>query len=69
MISNIMTALKTRQITKKVEQFYQSTKFIPAPKEINLHDADCVARIANDIALLGKDRALKEQIKIFSKNS
>jgi hypothetical protein len=64
-----MTALKTRQLTKRVEHFYQEASFIPAPSKINLYDADCVARIANDIALLGKDKALKEKIKIFSKNS
>ena len=66
MISNIMTVLKTRQITKKVEHFYQSAKCIPAPSIIDLQDAECVARIANDIALLGKDKELQ---KIFSKNS
>lgn len=68
MISTIMSALRTRQLTKRVEQFYQNATFIPAPSKINLYDAECVARIANDIALLGKDKALKEQIKIFSQN-
>lgn len=68
MITTILTALKTQQITKKVEQFYQKANYIPAPSKINLHDAKCVARIADDMALLGADKELRKQIKIFSKN-
>jgi hypothetical protein len=51
-----------KKLTKQVEQFYKEAVFIPAPSIINLYDADCALRIADDMALLGEDKNLIKQI-------
>lgn len=51
------------KLTKKVEQFYKEAMFIPAPSIIDLYDADCVAKIADDMKLLGEDPNLIAQIE------
>lgn len=42
--------------------FYQSAKFIPAPSHIDLSDRNCLARIASDVALCGKNKKLYKKL-------
>jgi hypothetical protein len=44
-----------KKLVKEIELFYSNTSFIPAPSIIDLFDRDCVKRVADDIALFGKD--------------
>lgn len=44
-----------KKLVKEVETFYKNALFVPAPSIIDLFDRDCVKRVADDIALFGKD--------------
>jgi hypothetical protein len=65
MLQTVLTALSfidepyeskyVRKLTKQIEDFYRATKFIPAPNMINLFDARCVQRVADDLTVFGKN--------------
>lgn len=65
MLQTVLTALSfmdepyetkyLRKLTKQIEGFYRAAKFLPAPSIINLFDTQCVQRIADDIAVFGKN--------------
>lgn len=66
MLSIIVTAVKNYQVTKEVEQFYKQAPFIPAPSKINLCDAKCVARIADDMRLFGKNQKIIKNLLTYT---
>lgn len=44
-----------RKLIKEVHNFYRSRPFIPSPRTIDLLDVRCMQKVADDIALFGKD--------------
>ena len=44
-----------KKLSKEINDFYKAVLFVPAPSFIDLFDIDRVKRIADDIALFGKD--------------
>lgn len=52
-----------KKLAKQVERFYQEAIFMPAPSIINLYDTECVARIIDDMTLLGEDKSLIEELR------
>ena len=52
-----------KKLTKQVEQFYHDAMFIPAPAIIDLYDCECVARIVDDMKLLGENEELINELQ------
>ena len=55
MLKTVSSTIKIYKLTKQVKSFYQQAFFIPTPKTINLYDVNCVAHIADDLAVFGKN--------------
>ena len=65
MLQTVLTALSfmdepydikyMRKLTKQIEDFYRASKFLPSPNVINLFDPKCAQRIADDLAVFGKN--------------
>ena len=49
-----------KKLTKQVENFYNKTPFIPRPAYIILDDAECLARVIDDVALIGDSQLYKD---------
>jgi len=54
---------RLNKLTKQVEQFYREAMFIPAPAIIDLYDYECVARIVDDMKLLGENEELINELQ------
>ena len=50
--------LRNQMLTHQIAMFYKSIKCIPAPSRIDLNDRNCLARIASDVALCGRNKKL-----------
>lgn len=50
--------LRNQMLIHQISMFYKTAKFIPAPSRIDLNDRNCLARIASDVALCGKNNKL-----------
>lgn len=44
-----------RKLSKEIYSFYKARPFIPSPRVIDLFDVKCMQKVADDIALFGKD--------------
>jgi hypothetical protein len=65
MLQTVLTALSfidepyesryVRKLTKQIEDFYMTAKFIPAPNTVNLFDVKCVRRVIDDLTVFGKN--------------
>lgn len=62
MATPLMSEINMRRLTKQVIKFYKSAVFIPSPSVINLYDAECVQKVASDLALISKDVELRNKI-------
>ena len=54
--------LKNLILTHQIAQFYKSAKFIAGPSRIDLNDRNCLARIASDVALCGRNKNLYKKL-------
>jgi hypothetical protein len=45
----------TKKLLREIHSFYRSRPFIPSPRTIDLLDVRCMQKVADDIALFGKD--------------
>ena len=62
MLNSLKVKYRMRQLEKQVRQFYKEAIFIPAPSIINLYDTECIAKIIDDMTLLGENKNLIQQL-------
>ena len=62
MATPLISEINIRHLTKQVIKFYKGAAFMPAPSVINLYDAECVQKVASDLALISKDVDLRNKI-------
>ena len=53
-----MLSIGNHILMHQISEFYQNAKCIPAPSRIDLNDRNCLARIASDVALCGRNKKL-----------